>query len=198
MPDTTTPGADMPKTRSKWPAAQHLQQAADQLREPDPNADPELEGYSTPVADWLDKAALDMAWLAPFREHEGGYRPWRAATRMAHSLLGLPDPDDCPTCHTRIRPGVDTPPPSSADLAPIFKGFERLLTTSSRDWAEYAPDAWLWAVLVGWDCEETEHSASCVHAVMQEMQQRHGWSDEAVAKARRYRATVRAIVEGRL
>lgn len=91
----------MANARTKWPAAQHLQQAADQLRLPNSNlADTEHEHYTVPVADWLDKAANEMAWLAPFREHEGGYRPWRFATRMAHGVLDIPNPDTCTTCHT--------------------------------------------------------------------------------------------------
>jgi hypothetical protein len=94
--------------RSQWPAAQHVQQAADQLRTPDPNLDDYQQNYHAPVADWLDAAANEMAWLAPFRDHEGGYRPWRNATRIAHAVLGLPDPDTCPTCHTRVRPGTTT------------------------------------------------------------------------------------------
>ncbi|MER6249336.1 hypothetical protein [Streptomyces griseorubiginosus] len=85
--------------------------------------------------------------------------------------------------------------PDTETLAALFEGFGRLLSTSSRDWGQYAPDAWLWAVICGWDCEETTHSKACVHDVMEEMQQRHGWSDEAVAKARRYRAAVRALTE---
>lgn len=89
------------KTRTKWPSASHLQQAADLLREPDPNLDPEREHYTAPLGDWLDKAANEMAWLAPYREHEGGYHPWRVATRIAHATLGLPDPDTCTSCHTR-------------------------------------------------------------------------------------------------
>lgn len=93
----------MTTTRSKWPAAQHLQQAAAETRKPDSNLDPELEHYTAPVGDWLDKAANEMAWLAPFREHEGGYRPWRTATRMAHGILGLPDPDTCTVCHPPRR-----------------------------------------------------------------------------------------------
>jgi hypothetical protein len=81
-------------------------------------------------------------------------------------------------------------------LAPMFEGFARLLSTSSRDWGQYAPDAWLWAVICGWDCEETEHDGTCVHGAMEEMQERHGWDDATVAKVRRYRAAVRAITEG--
>jgi hypothetical protein len=80
-------------------------------------------------------------------------------------------------------------------LAAMLEGFARLLATSSRDWGQYAPDAWLWAIVCGWDCEDTEHDDTCVHGAMEEMQQRHGWDDAAVAKARRYRAVVRVITE---
>ncbi|MCM1972293.1 hypothetical protein [Streptomyces sp. G1] len=80
-----------------------------------------------------------------------------------------------------------------ATLAAIFEGFGRLLATSSRDWGQYAPDAWLYAVILGWDCEQTEHDATCTHGAMEEMQERHGWDDGTVAKARRYRAAVRAL-----
>ncbi|MEU1327193.1 hypothetical protein [Streptomyces microflavus] len=78
-------------------------------------------------------------------------------------------------------------------LAPMFEGLQRLLATSSRDWGEYRVDAWLWAVLLGWDCEEDVHGETCVHGTMAEMQQAHGWDDAAVAKARRYRSAVRAV-----
>lgn len=78
-------------------------------------------------------------------------------------------------------------------LATMFDGLSGLLATSSRDWGTYRVDAWLWAVLCGWDCEEEAHDETCVHGVMEEMQQAHGWDDAAVAKARRYRAVVRTI-----
>lgn len=93
----------MSVTRSRWPSAQHLQQAADLMREPDPNLDPEREHYTAPLGDWLDRVANDMAHWAPFREHECGYRPWRTATRAAHGVLGLPDADTCTTCHPARR-----------------------------------------------------------------------------------------------
>lgn len=88
-----------------------------------------------------------------------------------------------------------TTKPDTETLAAMFEGFGRLLATSSRDWGQYAPDAWLYAVILGWDCEQTEHDETCTHGAMEEMQQRHGWSDEAVAKARRYRAAVRALTK---
>ncbi|MFD3516266.1 hypothetical protein [Streptomyces sp. NPDC058657] len=90
---------------------------------------------------------------------------------------------------------VDWRGPVRDELAPMFEGFERLLTTSSRDWGEYWVDAWLYAVLVGWDCEDAEHNRTCVHGALEEMAARHGWDDETVAKVRRYRSAVRAVVE---
>lgn len=82
-----------------------------------------------------------------------------------------------------------------ATFALIFEGFGRLLATSSRDWGAYRVDAWLWAVICGWDCEAAIHDDTCVHGTLQEMAAAYGWSDEAVAKARRYRAAVRALPE---
>jgi hypothetical protein len=80
-------------------------------------------------------------------------------------------------------------------LAPMLDGLDTLLATSSRDWGEYRVDAWLWAVLVGWDCEDDhEHDETCDNgAAMQEMADRHKWDDAAVDKARRYREAVRAM-----
>ncbi|MCX5598381.1 hypothetical protein OOK29_09550 [Streptomyces phaeochromogenes] len=83
----------------------------------------------------------------------------------------------------------------AATLAPLFEGFGRLLATSSRDWGQYAPDAWLYAVICGWDCEEDVHDETCTHGAMEEMAERHGWDYLTVAKARRYRAAVRAITD---
>ncbi|MCM1974609.1 hypothetical protein [Streptomyces sp. G1] len=90
----------------------------------------------------------------------------------------------------------DNEPATDAQtLADLFEGFGRLLATSSRDWGQYRVDAWLYAVILGWDCEETVHDETCTHGAMEEMQRQHGWSDEAVAKARRYRAAVRALTQ---
>lgn len=80
-------------------------------------------------------------------------------------------------------------------LAAALDGFGTLLATSSRDWGVYRIDAWLYAVILGWDCEQTEHDDTCVHGALEEMQQRHGWDAATVAKARRYRAAFRTLVE---
>ncbi|MFH9610461.1 hypothetical protein [Streptomyces sp. NPDC017448] len=90
--------------------------------------------------------------------------------------------------------GVQPPTTSEADtLAAALDGLATLIATSSRDWGTYRVDAWLYAVLLGWDCEQDTHDETCVHGSMEEMQRMHGWDDAAVAKARRYRAAVRAL-----
>lgn len=78
-------------------------------------------------------------------------------------------------------------------LTAMLDELHTLLATSSRDWQTYRVDAWLWAVLVGWDCEQPVHDETCTHGAMEEMQQRHGWDDDTVAKARRYRAAVHTL-----
>ncbi|MFD6035271.1 hypothetical protein ACFWHF_12125 [Streptomyces griseoincarnatus] len=80
-------------------------------------------------------------------------------------------------------------------LAAALDGLHTLIATSSRDWQTYRVDAWLWAVLCGWDCEKTEHDDTCVHGALEETAARHGWDEATVAKARRYRAAVRAVSE---
>jgi hypothetical protein len=80
-------------------------------------------------------------------------------------------------------------------LGAALDGMGRLLATSSRDWGQYAPDAWLWAVLCGWDCEEAhDHDDDCGGA-MEEMAARHGWDEATVAKARHYRAAVHVLTK---
>ncbi|MFZ4137029.1 hypothetical protein [Streptomyces koyangensis] len=78
-------------------------------------------------------------------------------------------------------------------LAAALSGLETLIVTSSRDWGTYRVDAWIWAVLVGWDCEEDQHNASCSHEALEEVAAVHGWTDDTVAKARRYRTAVRRL-----
>ncbi|MEU2143593.1 hypothetical protein ABZ741_04680 [Streptomyces globisporus] len=90
--------------------------------------------------------------------------------------------------------GVQPPTTSEADtLAAALDGLGRLIATSSRDWGTYRVDAWIWAVLVGWDCEQAVHDETCTHGALEETAAMHGWDDATVAKARRYRAAVRAL-----
>lgn len=92
----------MTNTRSKWPAAKHLQQAAAETRQALAGMPEELQTLKEPparTAAWLDETALEMAWLAPYRPHEIGYLLWQLAVRIAHGVLNLPDADSCPTCY---------------------------------------------------------------------------------------------------
>lgn len=102
----------------------------------------------------------------------------------------------------RLRRMADETPAAEASvdlptLAAALDGLDTLIATSSRDWGTYRVDAWLWAVLCGWDCEEDhEHDDLCEDGeAMTEMARQHGWDEATVAKARRYRAAVRAVVE---
>ncbi|MET9190705.1 hypothetical protein ABZX63_36385 [Streptomyces tendae] len=90
---------------------------------------------------------------------------------------------------------TETQPVDLPALAAALDGFATLLATSSRDWGVYRVDAWLYAVICGWDCEQTEHDATCTHGALEEMAELHGWDDATVAKARRYRAAVRTLIE---
>lgn len=77
---TATPIPDAP-TRTTWPTAKLLQDAADKART---ETDPRWHA----VADHLDVVANNMAWLAPYREHETGYPMWTTAEHLARALLG--------------------------------------------------------------------------------------------------------------
>lgn len=79
-----------------------------------------------------------------------------------------------------------------ATLALLFEGFDRLLATSSRDWSEYCVDAWLWAVVCGWDCAPCT-DPECTHDVLEWHARKFGWGQEGIDKARRYHAAVLAL-----
>lgn len=110
-------------------------------------------------------------------------------------LTGDPRPYCSGECATAAHRAALKKQRQESPLTPMLAGLERLLVTSSRDWGAYRVDAWLYAVLVGWDCErDHQHEQPCRDsAAMREAAERHGWSDAAVAKARAYRAAVRAV-----
>jgi hypothetical protein len=130
-------------------------------------------------------------------------RAIRAATRSC----GYKAEDGCDFCNgvaaaldqvRRMADETATKTPDAVDLptlAAALDGLHTLIATSSRDWQTYRVDAWLWAVLCGWDCEQTEHDETCVHGALEETAAMHGWDEATVAKARRYRAAVRAVTE---
>jgi hypothetical protein len=139
------------------------------------------------LADRAERGPLTADEAARLREGIDQMHAWLITARaVAHSNRQ----------HVRaIVPELEKAEANLTAIAAIFEGFGNLLATSSRDWAPYRVDAWLWAVVLGWDCEETEHDDTCVHGVLEEIAKDHDWSDEAVAKARSYRATVRAVLD---
>jgi hypothetical protein len=81
-------------------------------------------------------------------------------------------------------------------LAEVFESLATLLATNARDWGAHWDDAWLWAVLCGWDCEQAVHTDACTHGAMEELVAKFGWDAETVARLRRYRAAVLAASAG--
>lgn len=61
-----------------------------------------------------------------------------------------------------------------------LRTLRRYIATDSRDWGQSKGDAILWAVLVGWDCEEEhEHDdAMCSTDTFQAIADRHDWGPE--------------------
>lgn len=125
---------------------------------------------------------LDARAVAILRPESEVYAEWQTVVAWLRRLAA-----EAPT----------TTKPETATLAAVLDGLHTLIATSSRDWGTYRVDAWLWAVLCGWDCEEQhEHDGLCDQgAAMAEMALRHGWDHDTVAKARRYRAAVRALTK---
>ena len=75
-----SPSSNTP-SRTQWPAARRLQDAADAARS---ESDPRWHA----VADHLDVVANNMAWLAPYRDHEPGLPMWDSANQLADTILG--------------------------------------------------------------------------------------------------------------
>lgn len=77
-------------------------------------------------------------------------------------------------------------------LPEAFKRLGDMMATDSRDWGLDRGDAWLYGLFCGWDCEDDhEHDDVCGgEDAMIEVGAQHGWSEEDIARLRRYRAEV--------
>ncbi|MEU6979625.1 hypothetical protein [Streptomyces sp. NPDC046371] len=62
------------------------------------------------------------------------------------------------------------------------------MAAGSRDWAQAPDDAWLYAVLYGWDCEQEHQHTSACPARLDEVAAKHGWSPDRVGRIRKHRA----------
>lgn len=73
----------------------------------------------------------------------------------------------------------------------------RLISCHSRDWGLNASDATLWALLVGWECEDDHtHDDICGGSgALHEVADRFGWDQARVERIRRLRHAVAASPE---
>lgn len=84
------------------------------------------------------------------------------------------------------------------DLAAALKSITSRMTTSAADYGAYEPDAWVYGIAVGWDCEEDHgHDDICGGTeAMAELSARFGWDEAAIALLRRHRKAYAAVTEG--
>lgn len=73
-----------------------------------------------------------------------------------------------------------------------------VLATDSRDWSRTRGDAWLYGVLVGWDCEDAhDHELEgCEGAVLSEVADQHGWTAAQRSRLRELRQAIRNATAG--
>jgi hypothetical protein len=76
----------------------------------------------------------------------------------------------------------------------------RIMACSSRDWSLHADDAWLYALIVGWDCELPEHASGDHDPIdcsgpnhLESFAERFGWTEGGIAKLRKQRRALAAL-----
>jgi hypothetical protein len=98
--------------------------------------------------------------------------------------------------HNAIQPaGESTPAATPGSLRAALNSVYRAMVHDPRDWAATKRDAWLYAILVGWTCEDDHaHDDLCMgDEPLIETAQRHGWDEETVTRLRAYRAAIAAL-----
>lgn len=86
------------------------------------------------------------------------------------------------------------------DVAEAIRQASRIMTCHSRDWSLDAADAWLYALLVGWDCEIAEHADGSHDPIdcggpnhLENFAERFGWTEGGIAKLRAQRQAIAAL-----
>ena len=69
-----------------------------------------------------------------------------------------------------------------------LEALDTTLAFSVNDWGASRAMSWVWGIVCGWDNEDGTPGEA-----MAEQAQRHGWSDEAVARLRRLHAAFAAL-----
>lgn len=85
-----------------------------------------------------------------------------------------------------------------AELTDVLEWLRSAVVSSRRDYAYSSSDAWIFGVLVGWECEKAhEHGPTCRgESLINGLVKTHGWREDYVARLREHRAIVRAALEG--
>lgn len=86
-------------------------------------------------------------------------------------------------------------PVGSPTLADALKGLRDVIVNDSRVWADHKRDAWIYAVLVGWGCEDDhEHDWICGgDDALVEVAEKHGWNGRDILRLRHHRAALRTL-----
>ncbi|MFF7795575.1 hypothetical protein [Streptomyces sp. NPDC007991] len=142
------------------------------------------------------------AWLAAeARLHDPDAAPADSVAlrdRIAEALRYWVHPTDRRTAADAVLAVLSAPVDRAAVLTEAANALQRLeeiITYGSRDWGSHRSDAWLYGVLVGWDCErDHEHDQACENGLaMLNLAARHNWGESTVARLRRSRAAVNSL-----
>lgn len=83
----------------------------------------------------------------------------------------------CCTCDFSQRPAA----------AGAIDALQGALAFAVRDWSANRRDAWIWGIIWSWDDGEA----------MDDVAEKHGWSNRTIKKLRRYHRGIRALMEHR-
>lgn len=94
-----------------------------------------------------------------------------------------------------VRLGAERAAADLNRLRDALNSVHRTMVHDSRDWALDRRDAWLYAILIGWTCEEGHaHDDDCMgDGPLTETAARHRWDADTVARLRAYRAAIAAL-----
>ncbi|MFE6126772.1 hypothetical protein ACFQ6Q_00645 [Streptomyces sp. NPDC056437] len=153
---------------------QHILTVTDVLPEAPPLTDPE---HRTPLADLDDNTLAelyDRLWDA-----EGELVDAREAGRAVF------------LAYEQQRKLTGEQATLLASVHNALYSLRSNLVKSSRDWSLERTDAWLWALLVGWDCEEEhQHGEDCEPGAFDDVAKAHRWSDIRIELARKHRSVL--------
>lgn len=80
-----------------------------------------------------------------------------------------------------------------SNLGKALESMHDVIVFDARDWSLDRHDAWLYAILVGWEQEDTDDPTDIREpGVLEQVAARHGWSAATIARIRRMRAAVKA------